>query len=246
MTLEQFFKNNPKVAIGFSGGVDSSYLLYAGKKYGADIRPYFIKSQFQPAFEFEDAKRLADGLEIELTVLKTNALAVEEVVENAKDRCYHCKKNLFTMLKDQAIADGYSVLIDGTNASDDAADRAGTRAIAELKVLSPLRECGLTKSDVRALSKEAGIFTWDKPSYACLATRIPTGDTITEEKLIMVENAEDFLFSLGFSDFRVRLFDRQARIQLPEHQMPLLLDKRAEILHRFTDFKSVVLDLTAR
>ena len=129
-----------------------------------------------------------------------------------------------------ARADGYDLLIDGTNASDDAADRPGIRALQELSVRSPLRECGITKSEVRRLSREAGLFTWDKPAYACLATRIPTGECITAEKLHKTEKAEEFLESLGFCDFRVRLMGESAKLQVRGEQLSLLLEKRNEIL----------------
>ena len=186
MTLEQFFQENPRCALGFSGGVDSAYLLYAGVKARADIRPYFIKTAFQPVFELADAQKLAAGLGVEVTVLELDALADPRVAANPADRCYYCKQNLFRTLKDRAIADGYPVLLDGTNASDEAGDRPGMRALAELSVRSPLRECGLTKAEIRARSREAGLFTWDKPAYACLATRVPAGEAITAETLARV------------------------------------------------------------
>ena len=120
-------------------------------------------------------------------------------------------------------------------------------ALRELTVRSPLRECGLTKTEVRRLSKEAGLFTWDKPAYACLATRIPTGEEITKEKLQRTERAEDYLFSAGFTDFRVRMMGSAARIQLPERQLPFLLNKRKEFLGELKKYYSaVLLDLEVR
>ena len=223
MELQDFFHEHPKAALGFSGGVDSSYLLWAARQCGADVRPYYIKTAFQPEFEFEDAKRLCREIGAELTVLELDALSDPAVAANPADRCYHCKRNLFGTLAARALADGYTLLLDGTNASDDAGDRPGMRALRELSVRSPLRECGLTKARIRALSREAGLFTWDKPAYACLATRVPTGETITAEKLQKTERAEALLFSLGFRDFRVRYFAGAARIQLPEAQLPLTL-----------------------
>ena len=246
MTLEQFFQENPRCALGFSGGVDSAYLLYAGVKAGADIRPYFIKTVFQPAFELADAQKLAQGLGVEVTVLELDALADPRVAANPADRCYFCKQNLFRTLKERAIADGYPVLLDGTNASDEAGDRPGMRALTELSVRSPLRECGLTKAEIRARSREAGLFTWDKPAYACLATRIPTGTAITAEELQKVERAETALHALGFRNFRVRLFHGLARVQVPEGQMALALEQREEILAALGDFDGAVLDLKAR
>ena len=247
MTLEQFFQENPRCALGFSGGVDSAYLLYAGVKAGADIRPYFIKTAFQPAFELADAQKLAAGLGVEVTVLELDALADPRVAANPADRCYYCKQNLFRTLKDRAIADGYPVLLDGTNASDEAGDRPGMRALAELSVRSPLRECGLTKAEIRARSREAGLFTWDKPAYACLATRVPAGEAITADLLARVEGAEDALFRLGYTDFRVRVFHSAARLQLPRGQMERAV-REAETIQAALKpyFTPILLDLEGR
>ena len=152
MTLQEFFAAHPKVALGFSGGVDSSYLLYAAKQAGADVRPYFAKTQFQPEFELEDAKRLAELVDIELTILPYDVLPAAGF--NPPDRCYYCKTALFGALVAQAKADGYDTIIDGTNASDDAGDRPGMKALQEMQVLSPLRLCGLTKQDIRESPKK--------------------------------------------------------------------------------------------
>lgn len=247
MTLLAFFKENPKAALGFSGGVDSSYLLYAGVQAGADIQPYYIKTAFQPQFELDDAERLCAQLGIPLTVLELDVLKNEAVTANPPDRCYHCKTALFGALSTRALADGYTLLLDGTNASDDAGDRPGMRALKELHVCSPLRECGLTKAEIRRLSREAGLFTWDKPAYACLATRIPSGDAITAEKLLATERAEAFLFSLGLTDFRVRNYHGAARLQFPEAQLNAVLAHRAEILQELKkDYPAVLLDLEVR
>ena len=247
MTLEQFFQENPRCALGFSGGVDSAYLLYAGVKAGADIRPYFIKTAFQPAFELADAQKLAEGLGVEVTVLELDALADPRVAANPADRCYYCKQNLFRTLKERAIADGYPVLLDGTNASDEAGDRPGMRALAELSVRSPLRECGLTKAEIRARSKEAGLFTWDKPAYACLATRVPAGEAITADLLARVEGAEDALFRLGYTDFRVRVFHSAARLQLPRGQMERAVREAEELRQALKPyFTPILLDLEGR
>ena len=247
MTLEQFFQENPRCALGFSGGVDSAYLLYAGVKAGADIRPYFIKTAFQPSFELADARKLAEGLGAEVTVLELDALADPRVAANPADRCYFCKQNLFRTLKERAIADGYPVLLDGTNASDEAGNRPGMRALAELSVRSPLRECGLTKAEIRARSREAGLFTWDKPAYACLATRVPAGEAITAETLARVEGAEDALFRLGYTDFRVRVFHGAARLQLPRGQMERAVREAESIQAALKPyFTPILLDLEGR
>ena len=143
--------------------------------------------------------------------------------------------------------DGYDVLLDGTNASDDAGDRPGMQALRELKVRSPLRECGVTKAAVRQMSREAGLFTWDKPAYACLATRIPTGTAIRAADLEKVEQAEGALSALGFRDFRVRLLDGNARIQVTEKQLALALEQRQRVLDALKPlFPAVLLDLETR
>ena len=247
LTLQNFFVRYPKVAIAFSGGVDSAYLLYTARQYAGDVCAYYVKSEFQPRFELEDAVKLAESLCMELKIINLEILFVPCVKENPPDRCYHCKKAIFTAIIDRARADGFSVLLDGTNASDNINDRPGIRALQELSVFSPLRECGLTKSEIRRLSKEAGLFTWDKPAYACLATRISAGEIITPEKLAATEAAEDFLFSLGFRDFRVRSIDGNAKLQLVKAQWGLLEENREVILKKLKElYKTVVLDLEVR
>ncbi len=246
MTLWAFFHENKRAALAFSGGTDSAYLLYAGLQCGADIRPYYVKTAFQPQFELEDALRLAKQLGVELTILERDALS-PAIAANSTDRCYYCKRALFGALREQAVKDGYPLLIDGTNASDDASDRPGIRALNELSVRSPLRECGLTKDEIRRLSKEAGLFTWDKPAYACLATRIPTGRPITAELLQQVEASENVLFSFGFSDFRVRIYGDAARLQFLPTQMTKAVELREEIRRGIAPyFNMIFLDLAGR
>ena len=247
MPLNRFFEENPSVAIAFSGGVDSAYLLYAAKKHARQVKAYYVKTDFQPQFELEDARRLAQALDVPMQILQVDILCDAAVAANPADRCYHCKKKLFSEIIRAARADGFSVLLDGTNASDVASDRPGMRALAELSVRSPLRECGLTKETIRQLSKAAGLFTHDKPAYACLATRIPAGEAITKEKLQRTEAAEAYLHGLGFRDFRVRSRGDAATIQLRSQDLPLLMTHRADILMKLkTDYTSVLLDLEVR
>ena len=247
MNLQEFFQENPRVAIAFSGGVDSSYLLYAAKQYAAKVRAYYVAAEFQPQFEYDDAMQLAKEVGADVRVLSISVLEIPKVKENPANRCYYCKQGIFGAIWNAAKEDGFTVLLDGTNASDDAGDRPGMKALQELSVRSPLRECGLTKAQIRELSKAAGLFTWNKPAYACLATRIPTGEVITKEKLEATEKAEGFLFALGFTDFRVRSREGHARIQLPEAQWPLLLQRRAEILEELKKYYvTVSLDLEVR
>ena len=246
MTLEEFFARHPKTALGFSGGTDSAYLLYAGRKCGADVRPYYIKTQFQPRFELSDAQRLCGELGAELCVIEADVLSEELIAANPADRCYHCKRALFTLLSKRAASDGCTEIIDGTNASDDPCDRPGTMALRELHVLSPLRDCGITKAEVRRLSREAGLFTADKPSYACLATRIPTGRRIDGNTLSMVENAEDKLRGLGYVDLRARVIDGGVRLELPEGMLERAVKERKMLLDILGGFGNVTLDLRGR
>lgn len=241
MTLQEFFTEHPKAALGFSGGVDSSYLLWAAVNAGADIAPYYIQTAFQPAFELEDAQRLCAQIGVKLNVIQLDALADPRVAANPANRCYYCKVGLFGALRARAKADGYDLLLDGTNASDDAGDRPGMKALREMEVRSPLRECGLTKAMIRQESRKAGLFTWDKPAYACLATRVPTGRTITPELLRRVEGAETALFALGFTDFRVRLYDEAARLQLPEDQLAKAVEQRQAIRQALAPWFDIVL-----
>ena len=247
MTLNEFFGLVPKAAVAFSGGTDSAFLLWAAKKCGCDVRAYYVKTAFQPQFELEDARRLASELAVPMTVVEADILAVPEAAANGPQRCYHCKTALFSQLRQAAREDGYTVLLDGTNASDDAGDRPGMRALRELEVRSPLRECGLTKDEVRRRSREAGLFTWDKPAYACLATRIPTGTPIQQQTLSQVEAAEEALRRLGFSDLRVRVGEQAAKLQLKADQMAKAVELRERILEELSPyFDQVLLDLKAR
>lgn len=247
MTCNEFFAAHPKAALGFSGGVDSAFLLWAAVQAGAEVRPFFVKTPFQPAFELADARRLCRELGVELAVIELDVLAEPKVAENPENRCYYCKRALFSALRDRARAEGYPLLIDGTNASDEVSDRPGMAALRELQVRSPLRECGLTKDEIRRRSKEAGLFTWDKPAYACLATRIPTGTAITREMLEKVEAGEEILEKMGFRDFRLRLLGDNAKIQVKAEQFSLVIERREEIERTLGPrFQSLLLDLKAR
>lgn len=249
MDLQTFFARHPRAALAFSGGVDSAFLLYAAKQYGCDVHPIFVKTAFQPEFELEDARRLAGELNAPLTVLYHDIFTHPEVTANPADRCYHCKTALFTLIKQAAEEAGFPLLLDGTNASDDSGDRPGMRALTELAVRSPLRECGLTKAEIRRLSKQAGLFTHDKPAYACLATRIPTGTAIAPKALQGVEQAEGALFALGFHNLRVRVagHGRCAKLQLTAGDFERAARLRSEIYEKLSPyFEEIWLDMKPR
>lgn len=182
-SLRDFFDENPRVALAFSGGCDSSYLLACAKACGAQVKPYLVHSVFQYGFEPDDAARVARFLDVPFETITVDILSEDALVDNPPDRCYHCKRAIFGTIAEKAKAAGYPLLIDGTNATDDPANRPGFRAIAELGVRSPLREAGLTKDEIRSLSRRAGLVTADKPNYSCLATRLPQGERITTEAL---------------------------------------------------------------
>lgn len=245
--LTAWFAEHPRVALAFSGGVDSAYLLHATREAGAEVRAYYVVSAFQPKFEREDARKLAAECDAELVEIPLDVVADERIAANSVDRCYWCKRAIFGAIAEAAERDGFPLVIDGTNASDDASDRPGMRALQELGVRSPLRECGLTKQRIRDLSREAGLFTWDKPSYSCLATRIPCGEPLTVEALVATERAENFLRERGFSDFRVRRIGDSARIQLPRDQWDKLLEEHETVQAALTDdYADVLLDLKER
>ena len=236
MDLNSFFASCPRAALAFSGGTDSAYVLYAGLSCGADILPYYVKTPIQPRFELKDALSLCRGLNVPLKVIELDVLACPSVRDNPTDRCYHCKTLLLSAIASAAREDACSVILDGTNASDAEADRPGMRALAERGVLSPLRICGLTKAEIRRRSRDAGLFTWNKPAYACLATRIRSGERITAEKLRAVEESEEYLFSLGFTDFRVRTSDGNALLQFTEDQLADAFGREAQIRTRLSRF----------
>lgn len=247
MELEEFFNKYKKAAIAFSGGTDSAYLLYEALRNKADISVYYVLSEFQPEFELEDAKRICNEQGIGLNIIELEILKDDRIAQNPSDRCYYCKRMIMENILKRAFEDGYKVLLDGTNASDDADDRPGMKVIKELGVRSPLRECGISKDEVRRRSREAGLFTWNKPAYACLATRIPTGVRIDIKTLENVEKAENSLRDMGFYDFRVRVFNNAAKIQVSRSQLPLVLERREEILKRAgVFFDEVLLDLKVR
>ena len=172
-----------RYGLAFSGGVDSSYLLAALLSDGYDVKAYTISTAFQLPRDTSDALRLARELGADHELIEVDIFSRDEVCANPADRCYRCKHVVFGTILEHMAADGRTVLLDATNASDDPARRPGFRAMRELGVVSPLRAAGMTKDDVRVASRELGLFTADKPSFACFAVRVPTGERITPQTL---------------------------------------------------------------
>lgn len=188
--LDAFFARTPRLALAFSGGCDSSYLLMAAVAAGCEVGAYCVKTAFQADFELEDARRVLNEVhsrypeaKVELRVLELDILPQRDICANPPDRCYLCKRFILGAVRDAAAREGYAMLIDGTNASDNPERRPGFRALAELDVVSPLRRAGLTKDDVRVASRKQGLCTAEKPSFSCLATAVPEGAPITKESL---------------------------------------------------------------
>ncbi|MBR6431053.1 MAG: ATP-dependent sacrificial sulfur transferase LarE [Oscillospiraceae bacterium] len=242
--LRQFFQKHPKVALAFSGGSDSGYLLHTAVTCGAKVQPYYAKSAFQPYAELYDAEAFARALGLTLRVCQVDILRAPHVAFNPPDRCYWCKRALFSAIVRQASADGYLTVIDGTNASDSVDERPGIRALRELEILSPLRLAGISKDEIRILSRAAGLKTWNKPPHRCLTTHVVPGEQLTEQLLMAVTNSERSLEALGFQYFRLRCSSSGITIRVSPSQLELVLQKREQLLQALQQyFKTVTLDL---
>ncbi|MCR5208288.1 MAG: ATP-dependent sacrificial sulfur transferase LarE [Eubacterium sp.] len=247
MDIKSFFEKHGETALAFSGGVDSSVLLALSKKYAKRVKAYYVKSQFQPRFELDDALETAEKLGAELEVIELDVLGFNEIINNPPDRCYYCKKAIFGEILKHAKRDGFGVIIEGTNASDDISDRPGYKALGELEVLSPLKFCGYTKADIRRTAAEFGLSVADKPSYACLATRIPTGTVITDGLLKKTEAAENGLRALGFRNFRVRYKNGGAGLEFGKTDFELYYKSEDEVQNVLSPYyDKITLDLKER
>ena len=213
--LFEILRAAESAVIAFSGGVDSSYLLWAAREVlGARALAVTLDLATVPLREKEMAGAFCRERHISHKMLAVDQTEIPGFSENPKDRCYLCKRALFETLKREALREGFAMVADGTNADDAKGYRPGLRALAELGIRSPFREAGFTKEEIRELSHRAGLPTWDAPSFACMATRFPYGTRITSEGLSRVEAAEDFLREKGFAQFRVRVHGDLARIEL--------------------------------
>ncbi len=222
--LKQYIKNLGNVTVAFSGGVDSTFLAYVAQEaLGDKALAITIESPYIPQWEIQEAKDLAAKIGIRHIVLP--AQVHPTVLNNPADRCYLCKKVVFSLILEEAQRQGANVVMDGTNFDDTKDYRPGMRALTELKIESPLLECQWTKDMIRAASKAAGLETHDKPAYACLLTRIPYDTIITKEELERIEKSEVYLMNLGFRAVRVRSHGDLARIEVAREKRKELFDE---------------------
>ena len=246
--LKSYLKNLKSVAVAFSGGVDSTFLLKtAHDVLGGNVIAVTARSLSFPKRELDEASAFAAANGIEHIVVDSEELQIEGFSRNPKNRCYLCKKELFTKIREIAWEKGLESVAEASNIDDNGDYRPGLLAVAELGIKSPLRETGFTKAEIRLISKELGLPTWNKQSFACLSSRFPYGEEITPDRLRKIDEAEQLLLDLGFHQVRVRFHGNLARIETDEAGFEKMLQPgmREKITNRFLEigFTYIALDL---
>jgi len=244
--LRNIFSSMANVLIAYSGGVDSTFLVKTAQDVlGDKVTAVIVISPTLPKRELKEAREIALQLSIQLVEMDSQEMTLPDFLANTPQKCYFCKDHRFTLLKNYAAENNFHHILDGSNADDLSDHRPGQQAALEQDIRSPLQEAGLTKNEIRELARKMALPNWDKPSSACLASRVPYGMKITASLLSEIEEAEDFLFSLGFRQLRVRHHGKLARIEVPPKVFDQVLGNSSKIIKAFEaiGFSYTALDL---